>query len=120
MWRASFEHTPASPHPMNSSAPFLLPRLAFALLGLSLMAPAAETPPAKEWPLSAGPDPAEIPLPPIKTAFKKFPGVNELPARPEMPDVLVMNDGARVTSAKQWEKRKQEIRELLQYYSVGH
>ena len=33
----------------------------------------------------------------------RLPGVNELPARPEMPDVLVMNDGTRVTAPRQWQ-----------------
>jgi hypothetical protein len=47
-------------------------------------------------------------------------GVNDLPARPGMPDVLVMNDGTRVTAARQWPKRRAEIRRTLEYYATGH
>ena len=53
----------------------------------------------------AGPDPKEIPVPPIKTAMKPMPGVAELPVRAEMPDVLTMNDGTRVTTPKQLKQR---------------
>ena len=55
----------------------------------------------------AGPDPREIPLPPIKTAMGTLPGVNDLPVRDGMPDVLTMNNGTRVTSIKQWKKRRE-------------
>jgi hypothetical protein len=67
----------------------------------------------------SGPDPKEIPIPEIKTDLGKMPGVNELPSRPEMPDPMVMNDGAKVTTAAQWEKRRQEIKRILEYYAVG-
>ncbi len=36
-----------------------------------------------------------------------------------MPDVLVMNDGTRVTTARQWPARRQEMRRILSYYAVG-
>jgi hypothetical protein len=67
----------------------------------------------------ARPDPREIPLPPIKTAMKPLPGVNELAVRAEMPDVLTMNDGTRVTTIKQWKKRREEMKRILEYYAVG-
>ncbi len=67
----------------------------------------------------AGPDPKEIPIPPIRTAMKPLPGVNELPVRAEMPDVLTMNDGTKVTTVKQWEKRREEMKRILEYYAVG-
>jgi hypothetical protein len=67
----------------------------------------------------AGPDPREIPVPPIKTAMKPLPGVNELPVRAEMPDVLTMNDGTKVTTPKQWQKRREEMKRILEYYAVG-
>jgi (4-O-methyl)-D-glucuronate---lignin esterase len=66
-----------------------------------------------------GPDPNEIPLPPIKTAISPLPGVGELPVRKEMPDVLTMNDGTKVTNLEQWKQRRQEIRRVLEYYAVG-
>jgi hypothetical protein len=66
-----------------------------------------------------GPDPREIPVPRIATPLGTLPGVNELPARTAMPDVMVMNDGSRVTSQRQWEARRQEMRRILSYYAVG-
>ncbi len=36
-----------------------------------------------------------------------------------MPDVLVMNDGTRVTTTRQWQARRQEMRRILSYYAVG-
>lgn len=66
-----------------------------------------------------GPDPKEIPVPVIRGPHGKLPGVNELPARPEMPDVLTMNDGTKVTTAAQWAKRREEMKKILEYYATG-
>ncbi len=68
---------------------------------------------------SSGPDPREIPVPRIATPLGTLPGVGELPVRTAMPDVMVMNDGTRVTSQRQWEARRQEMRRILTYYAVG-
>lgn len=65
------------------------------------------------------PDPREIPLPPIATPMGRLPGVNELPARPELPDALTMNDGTKVTTPEQWARRRAEIRRTLEYYATG-
>jgi hypothetical protein len=65
------------------------------------------------------PDPREIPVPPIKTALEDLPGVDALPARPEMPDVLTMNDGTKVKTIEQWHQRRKEMRRILEYYAVG-
>jgi hypothetical protein len=67
----------------------------------------------------SGPDPREIPVPRIKTAIGTLPGVSALPVRKELPDIMVMDDGAKVTNARQWEKRRQEMRRILAYYAVG-
>jgi hypothetical protein len=32
---------------------------------------------------------------------------------------MVMNDGTKVTNARQWEKRRQEMKRILGYYAVG-
>lgn len=61
----------------------------------------------------------EIPIPPVKTALPALPGVSALPTRAEMPDVMVMNDGTRVTTQRQWRKRREEIKRILEYYAVG-
>ena len=57
----------------------------------------------------SGPDPREIPLPPIAAPLGKLPGVAELPAREAMPDVMVMDDGTRVSERRQWDKRRQSM-----------
>ena len=92
--------------------------LIFAMLCLGLgiilkMAGAQETVPVN------GPDPREIPLPRIKTSRGTLPGVRELPIRKEMPDVMVMNDGKKVASQKQWKKRREEMKRILEYYAIG-
>ena len=66
-----------------------------------------------------GPDPREIPVPRIAAPLGTLPGVNELPTRAALPDVMVMNDGTRVTTPGQWEARRQELRRILSYYAVG-
>ena len=48
-----------------------------------------------------------------------MPGVDKLPSRPGMPDVLTMNDGQHVTTPAQWTKRREEMRQILEYYAVG-
>src|SRR6185503_19883564 len=61
----------------------------------------------------------EIPLPPIATSMGTLPGVDALPVRAAMPDVMVMNDGTRVASPRQWQARRDEMRRILSYYAVG-
>jgi len=49
-----------------------------------------------------------------------FPPVDQLPAKPEFPDPLVMLDGTRVATKEQWEtKRKPELKALFQHYMYG-
>lgn len=66
-----------------------------------------------------GPNPREIPIPRIEAPLGKLPGAAALPAHPEMPDVLTMNDGTKVSSLAQWRKRREEMRRILAYYAVG-
>jgi hypothetical protein len=66
-----------------------------------------------------GPDPKEIPVPPIRTAMGKLPGVDALPVRTAMPDVMVMNDGTKVTTRRQLDQRRKEMRRILEYYAIG-
>jgi len=97
----------------------------FGLLALGLLAApaahllAAAVAPSAEHLLSAGPDPQEIPLPKISTARGSRPGVADLPVRRELPDVLTMNDGAKVTTVPEWQERRQEMLRTLEFYSVG-
>jgi hypothetical protein len=59
-------------------------------------------------------------VPDIATKAGTLPGVSALPVRTAMPDVMVMNDGTKVTSRKQWDARREEMRRILSYYAVGH
>ena len=90
-----------------------------AALITAAIAIAATTASAQIAPPALGPDPKEIPIPEIKTDLGKMPGVNELPVRAELPDPMVMNDGAKVTTTEQWEKRREEIKRILEYYAIG-
>ncbi len=65
------------------------------------------------------PAPVEIPLPPIVTSLGRLPGADELPAITALPDVLVMNDGTKVTTPAQWRQRREEMKRTLEYYATG-
>jgi hypothetical protein len=67
----------------------------------------------------SGPDPREIPVPRINAPMGTLPGVRELPLRKLMPDVMVMNDGTKVTTRRQWQKRREEMKRILEYYAIG-
>ena len=84
-----------------------------------VLAMAAVAAQAQSQAIPARPDPKEIPVPPIPTSMKRMPGVNQLPNRPQMPDVLTMNNGEKVATAAQWNQRRAQIRQILEYYAVG-
>src|SRR5262245_29753864 len=51
---------------------------------------------------------------------ENFPEVSQLPSQPQLPDPLVMFNGERVTSKKQWvNKRRPELKALFQHYMYG-
>src|SRR5262249_12737827 len=59
-------------------------------------------------------------LHPAGAGAVEFPEVAQLPARPEMPDPLIMFDGQPVTSPEQWtSRRRPELKALFQYYMYG-
>jgi len=84
-------------------------------LGIALL-PRAAT--AQDSAPTNGPDPHEIPVPPIKTPIGRLPGVDELPVRKELPSVLVTDAGSKITTRSQWQRRREEIRRTLAYYAV--
>lgn len=102
---------------MKSSPLFRLGALVLACSALSSPVLRAQT--AASAAPSTGPDPREIPLPWIKGPLGKLPGVKELPVRKDMPDIMTMNDGTKVTTIEQWKKRREEMKRILQYYAVG-
>src|SRR5260221_8622954 len=48
------------------------------------------------------------------------PGVDQLPPVPELPDPFKFNDGSRMKTKADWEKRREEIKELVLTYEYGH
>lgn len=67
----------------------------------------------------AGPDPREIPVPAIHAPMGTLPGVKDLPARPELPDLFTFANGKKVRTAADWKRRRVEIRKTLEYYATG-
>jgi hypothetical protein len=56
----------------------------------------------------------------VLTSAADFPDVSKLPARPELPDPLVMFDAAAVVSKEQWlTKRRPELKALFEHYMYG-
>ena len=86
---------------MNTRPIRALLRHAAVLAALGPATPAADT------------EPKEIPEPPLKTPMGNLPGVNALPVLREMPDMLTMDNGRRVTTVAQWPQRRQEILRTL-------
>jgi hypothetical protein len=68
---------------------------------------------------AAQPAASYIPVPPIKTSLGTMPDVSELPARPELPDVMTFEDGKKVTTAGQWKLRREEMKRILAGYATG-
>jgi hypothetical protein len=57
---------------------------------------------------------------PVATRAQSMPEVKDLPLRMEMPDVLTMADGTKVTTPAQWRQRRQEMKRILEFYELGH
>lgn len=77
----------------------------------------AQTPPST---IPPHPDPKEIRLPIIKTSMPEMPSVDQLPNRPEMPDVMTLNNGQKVKTITQWNQRRREMKNILEYYFTGY
>ncbi|HUA37221.1 MAG TPA: hypothetical protein VMA35_02340 [Candidatus Sulfopaludibacter sp.] len=61
-----------------------------------------------------------VAIPGVNAVPETFPEVKDLPVRPEMPDALTMDDGAKVTTVAQWRARREEIKAILEHYELGH
>lgn len=48
------------------------------------------------------------------------PPVDELPAIATLPDPFIMQNGARVKTKADWQRRRAELKELFAYYEYGH
>jgi hypothetical protein len=90
--------------------------LGFLACGVAAGVLWAQNPPPR---LPDKPDPNEIPVPPIATSMPDMPGVDQLPNRPQMPDIMTMNSGHKVKTLAQWNERRAEMKRILEYYAVG-
>jgi len=52
--------------------------------------------------------------------FADLPPVEKLPEIKELPDPFLFSDGSRVTNKADWDRRRQQIKEIIQYYEYGH
>lgn len=53
-------------------------------------------------------------------AAAAFPEVIDLPRQKQMPDVMTMADGTKVTTQTQWPARREEMKAILEHYELGH
>ncbi len=49
-----------------------------------------------------------------------MPAVKDLPVRAAMPDPLVGEDGQKITTKQQWQKQRERMKQILEYYALGH
>lgn len=70
--------------------------------------------------LDPAPDPHEIPVPALASAFPRLPAVAELPSQAALPVALRSSSGAAITLASDWPARRAEMRRLLEHYALGH
>lgn len=54
------------------------------------------------------------------TIAADYPKVDQLPVIEELPDPFIMMDGSRVSTKADWEKRRAEIKDLIQHYQYGY
>jgi hypothetical protein len=57
---------------------------------------------------------------PARINMTALPDVKDLPVIAAMPDVMVMNDGTKVTTPAQWHQRREEMKRILEHYELGH
>jgi hypothetical protein len=59
-------------------------------------------------------------VPVIHAAPISFPEVKDLPVQTNLPDVMTMFDGSKVTTPAQWRARREEMKAILEHYELGH
>ncbi len=59
-------------------------------------------------------------VPAIHAAPVAFPEPADLPVQTNLPDVMTMLDGTKVTSVAQWSARREEMKAVLEHYELGH
>jgi hypothetical protein len=56
----------------------------------------------------------------VNSSAPAFPPVSDLPEQKEMPDPLTMLNGQKVTTPEQWRQRREEMKQILEFYELGH
>ena len=56
----------------------------------------------------------------VSAAPRQFAEVDDLPVQTNMPDVMIMDDGTRVTTLAQWRERREEVKAILEHYELGN
>jgi hypothetical protein len=56
----------------------------------------------------------------LSAAPMSFPEVKDLPVQTNLPDVMTRADGTKVTTHAQWQQRRDEMKEILEHYELGH
>jgi hypothetical protein len=59
-------------------------------------------------------------VPAINAATDTFSDVKDLPIQTNLPDVMTMLDGSKVTTSVQWRARREEMKAILEHYELGH
>ena len=59
-------------------------------------------------------------VPAIHAAQFTFPDVKDLPVQTNLPDVMTMLDGTKVTTPAQWPVRREEMKAVIEHYELGH
>jgi hypothetical protein len=72
------------------------------------------------FPLAASLATVSFSLASAHAAAPNFPEVKDLPAQPNLPDVMTMADGTKVTTPAQWPARREEMKAILEHYELGH
>jgi (4-O-methyl)-D-glucuronate---lignin esterase len=57
---------------------------------------------------------------PVGRASGVFRDAKDLPVQTNLPNVMTMDNGPQATTLAQWQKRREEIKAVLEYYELGH
>ncbi len=63
---------------------------------------------------------SSLPVAAAVNSAASHPGIDELPWIYELPNLFKFNDGTPLTTLGQWQARREEIKDYLQYYEYGY
>ena len=56
----------------------------------------------------------------VATTWKPPSSLETLPSIRELPDLFSLSDGTRVATTEQWQQRRLEMKQIIQYFAYGH